>query len=347
VDKGPVIIAQSVIDKQVMRGKVVQIADMVHDPRVLYPAEAAQEGLRSGLAVPLVTKGRVIGALHLYSSEPHVFTEHEVRTIRALANLAATAIENAALYKASLEKQALDRELSVAHEIQQRLLPQTSPRVAGFDISAVSRPCHQVGGDFYDFIPLDDEHLAFVIADVAGKGVPGAILMASTRAVLRAQVEYAPGARPSRVASRVNRVLYRDTSSSQFVSLFYGVLHLKARQLVYTNAGHNRPFCLGDQIIYLDRGGVVLGALPRETYAQGRLELHRGDVLVFYTDGITEAMHPKKADTFGEDRLLQVVTKNRRRRAAEIVRAILDDVRAFTRGAPASDDRTLMIIKVR
>ena len=346
VDKGPVVVARSVIDQQVINGRVVKITDMTNDPRVLYPNEAAEEGLRAGLAVPLITKEGVIGALHLYSAEPHRFSDEEIRTIRALANLAATAIENARLYKASIEKQALDRELLVAREIQGRLLPRSYPTLPGFDIAAVSHPCRQVGGDFYDFIPIEDDHCAFVIADVAGKGVPGAILMASARAALRAQVESAPGARPSRVCARLNRVLYRDTSSNQFVSLFYGVLNLKDKSLVYTNAGHNRPFCLNSGITWLDRGGVVLGAVPDENYAQGRLVLKKGDAVVFYTDGITDAMN-EKGDSFGEQRLLQTVAGNKKRPAAEILQAIMEDVESFARGAPATDDRTLLILKVK
>lgn len=352
VEKGPVVISRSEIDQQVMKGQVVQIPDMTNDPRVLYPAEAREEGLGSGLAVPLISKNKVIGALHLYSSQLHDFTDDEVRVIRAITNHAATAIENARLYEESLEKQMLDRELVVAREIQERLLPRSSPDIPGLEISYDSRACRQVGGDFYDFIPLDDEHLGIVIADVAGKGIPGALLMATARIALRAQVESPIGGGPAEIIERVNRTLCRDTHSSQFVSLFYGALHLDTMELIYSNGGHNNPFRLYNgkngesELEWLEAGGLVLGAVPDEKYEEGRARLEKGDTLVLYTDGITEARNIDD-ELYGEERLINIVKTNRRRSATFIVQSIRDDMRAFCGVAPDADDRTLVVVRVK
>jgi len=343
INKGPVLVARSQIDQAAMRGEVVHIKDMTTDPRILYPREAAEEGLRSGLVVGLFAKGRPIGALHLYASEVRDFSEDEIRLLRAMANQAAIAIENARLYKDSLAKQALDKELAIAAEIQEQLLPDKAPAVPGLDIQAMSLPSQQVGGDFYDFIPIDDGHLGIVIADVAGKGIPAALLMATSRAALRAQAERK--LRPNRVLQSLNRVLRRDTALEHFITCFYGVIEVPTRVLRYTNAGHNPPMHLRDgRINFLRTGGVVLGVTTEPRYATGRIVLKPGDVCVLYTDGVTESLDPQ-GHTFSERRVAEVVRRCAHQSAEEILTAICDELMAFTSGAPPRDDQTLVVIK--
>jgi len=343
INKGPVLLGRSVIDKAAMAGKVVRIRDMTDDPRVLYPREAAQEGLRSGLVIGLFARGRAIGTLHLYASEMRDFTNDEIRLLRSLANQAAVAIENARLYKDSLAKQALDRELAVAGEIQNQLIPDRAPETPGFDIEGVSTPSQFVGGDFYDFIPLDRGHLGVVIADVVGKGVPGALLMATARAALRAQAEHI--LRPNRVLRRLDRVLHRDTAIEHFVTLFYGILDTANSTFRYANAGHNPPFRLRDRrAAFLRRSGIVLGVTGESVYQNGHAGLQRGDVLVLYTDGITEA-RDLRGRLFGERRLVDVVRRSAAGTAAEIIGAVRDQVREFSKGVTQRDDQTLVVIK--
>jgi len=346
VEKGPVIVARSRIDQQVLKGRTVTVKDMTRDPRILYPEEAKREGLRSAVAVPLLVKDRPLGALHLYSGEVRTFGRAEVQTIRAMANHAAVAIENARLFRESEEKRELDKEMLAAQEIQERLLPLRSPEVPGFDIAAASHPSRRVGGDFYDFIPLEGGRLGLVIADVSGKGMPAAILMAGARAALRAQAEGDAGTRPAVLLDRVNKALCRDTSSSQFVSIFYGVLNPATGYLVYANAGHNRPLLAGRRDRWLKRGGLVVGAVPDATYRPGRAHVEKGDVLVLYTDGVTEAMDAERRP-FGPERLQRVVRTHRRRRAATILQSVREAVRTYADQRLVADDLTLMVLRRR
>ena len=195
--------------------------------------------------------------------------------LRSLANQAAVAIENAQLYQQSIEKRKLDRELRWAGRIQEQLLPERPPTVTGFDIAAQSIPCSEVGGDFYDFIRVKGDRVAFVIADVAGKGVPAALLMATARAALRAHLESTT--EPRQLMRRLNRNLCHDSRSGQFVSLFCGVLDPARRIVSYTNAGHNPPLVIrGGRAEPLEKGGMVLGADLGEEYEQADVPLRRG-----------------------------------------------------------------------
>ena len=346
LDKGPVLVARSPIDKLALAGKVVQIHDMQNDPRVLYPKEAAREGIRSGISVGLVAQNRPIGTVHLYSSEPRAFDEEEEQVIRSLANQAAVAIRNAQLYQESLEKRRLAREIRVAGEIQERLLPEEPPRIEGFEIAAAAEPCSDVGGDFYDFVSAGPAKTAIVVADVAGKGVPSALLMASARAGLRAHMESTR--EPHEICRRLNRNLYHDTRSGQFVSLFCGVLDRDGKTLAYTNAGHNPPLLFRDSaVVELSKGGLVLGADEDETYEQETLALQSGDVALFYTDGVTEALNSRE-EGFGVNRLIAEVRRvlDRDGDAERIVTRVLRAMRRFTGSQAQSDDITLVVMRV-
>ncbi len=343
INKGPVLLARSEIDRAAMAGKVVRIRDMTSDPRVLYAREAAKEGLRCGLVVGLFARGRAIGTLHLYASEKREFSNDDIRLLRSLANQAAVAIENARLYEDSLAKQALYRELAVAGEIQDHLIPDRAPDTPGFDIEGISTPSQFVGGDFYDFIPLDGQHLGVVIADVAGKGIPGALIMATARATLRAQAERI--LRPNRVLRRLDSVLHRETAIEHFVTLFYGILDTSKNTFRYANAGHNPPFRLrGSRATFLRRSGIVLGVTGESVYRNGHAGLQSDDVLVLYTDGVTEA-RDLRGHMFGERRLVDAVRRSAEGTAAEIIGAIRDQVREFSQGVTQFDDQTLVVIK--
>jgi sigma-B regulation protein RsbU (phosphoserine phosphatase) len=344
INKGPVLVEKSAIDQAALRGEVVQMPDMLHDPRVLYPKDAEREGIRSGVSLGLISKKRPIGTLHLYSAEPRKLDEDEVEVLRLLANQAAVAIENAQLYQQSLEKRRLDKELRVAGRIQEQLLPEKPPEIAGFDIAAASRPCSQVGGDFYDFVPLGKGRMAVVIADVAGKGVPAALLMATARAGMRAHLEATT--EPRQLNRRLNRNLCHDARSGQFVSLFCSVLNGKELTLLYSNAGHNPPLLLRGGVAQpLGKGGLVLGADEREPYEQEEVALRSGDLLFFYTDGITEALNSKD-DLFGAKRLVSILRRAGKAGAREIISRVMDAVRQFSGGAGQSDDISLVVIRV-
>ncbi|HRU05974.1 MAG TPA: SpoIIE family protein phosphatase [Candidatus Brocadiia bacterium] len=342
-NKGPVKAENSPIDRAALAGELVEIEDMQHDPRVLYPAEAAAEGFVSGVVVGLISKGNPIGALHVYSSERRSLDDREKQFLRSLAAMAAVAIENAQLYADSLELQAMDRELEMAAQIQRRLLPAKPPEPPGWQISAYAAPCQQVGGDFYDFIRLAPNRYAVTIADVVGKGVPGAILMATTRAMLRSRAS--ADVAPAEVMRRLNVLLCRDINPDQFVTLFYADIDMATGRVDYCNAGHCFPLLYSaGGVTELDKGGLVLGADANEVYDQGRVTIEPGGVLLLYTDGITEA-ESRRGRYFGRERLDRAVLRRLDGAAGGILRGVRDALRGFALGAPQSDDYTAIVIK--
>jgi len=343
LDKGAVVLADSAIDQAALAGEVVQIDDMVNDPRVLYPEEARREGLHSGVSLGLIGHRQAVGTLHVYRSERGGFLRDEVRMLQALANHAAVAITNARLYEESQAKRRMERELRVAGEIQRQLLPRRAPKIAGFDIAAVSLPCHQVGGDFFDFVPTREGRTAVIIGDVAGKGVPAALEMASARAAIRAYLERTN--RPSEAVHRLNVFLSHDIRGGRFVTLFCGVIEPGARVFEYCNGGHNPPLLMRDgETIPLETGGMVLGADEEEWYENGNVRLRKGDLLVFYTDGVTEAVS-RRGELFGTERLMRVLRRKQAAASRDIVKGVREAIRRFARGAEQSDDITLIVAR--
>jgi sigma-B regulation protein RsbU (phosphoserine phosphatase) len=301
---------------------------------------------RFGLVVPLLTGEEVGGLLAVgerASGEP--FRDDDFDYAQALGRHAQAALEGARLHRVALEKERQDRELQIAQEIQRSLFPRTTPTLEGFELAANSRPCHQVGGDYYDFIPLDGGRLAVVIADVSGKGTPASIIMASVHASLRATAGTAP---PARLMERLNRFLCASTQDSKYVTLFYAEIDPTSRRLVYVNAGHIPPTLArasgGDE--RLRSGGPVLGLLPEATYEEGEVVLSPGDVVAMVTDGVTEALSSAEEE-FGDDRLAAVL-RSTKEGAGPILAGLLDAVESWT--APATgfgDDLTALIVRAR
>ena len=246
----------------------------------------------------------------------------------------------------------LESELDTARKIQEKLLPHEMPQLLGFEIAGTSIPSKQVGGDYFDFLDLGKGKLGIAIADVSGKGIPAALLMANLQASLHAQTLEIENV--SEVAIRINNLLVKSTDANMFVTFFYGLLDRNKSTFTSSNAGHNPPILLrADQTMErLKDGGLVLGFLPDQKYKQQTTTLQPGDVLVLYTDGITEARSPEKEKSvedklFDEDRLVKVIKKSASLSAREIQSAILQAVSAHTKNTPQGDDITLVIIKRR
>jgi len=345
LSKGPVPIKRSEIDRAAMEGDPVYIRDISRDPRILYPAEMMREGIRSILVIGLKVRGRAIGALRIYTGEKRRFHQSEIALAEAIANLSATAIENAKLYEETLQKQQLERELSLAAQIQSHLLPAGCPSPAGFDICAVNEPARQVGGDFYDFVKTPgDDRLGIVIADVCGKSMAGALLMATARSAMRVQCEHCMT--PAEIVSRVNISLCRDTRPEEFVTFFFAKLDTKKRILHYTNAGHNRPVLYrGDETVLLEESGMVCGVRPENTYHESDIGLESGDILLLHTDGLDEARN-EKDELFGLERAGEVIRTNRDHPADRIAQMLRREVHRFIGTREQTDDLTLILIKV-
>jgi sigma-B regulation protein RsbU (phosphoserine phosphatase) len=251
------------------------------------------------------------------------------------------------LRRTTAEKERYTRELEIAKEIQDNFLPETTPDIPGMDIAAVTIPAMEIGGDFYDFIPVIKDRHGFVIADVSGKGVSAALFMALSRTLIRASGQEHPD--PSVAIQQANRLIYEDGRSSMFVTVFYGVLDVPSMTFTYVNAGHNPPLLVrGDPpaIRPLGEGRcIALGVVPEVDMSVASLKLEPNDIIALYTDGVTEAFNPQDED-FGEVRLMDYLQKHRHYPAREIIDGLLEEIRRFCGSAPQSDDITVVIIKI-
>jgi sigma-B regulation protein RsbU (phosphoserine phosphatase) len=342
--KGPVIVAENPNDQAALRSEVITIDDMRTDPNVRYREEAGREGLVSNLAVGLIAKGKPLGTLHIYTAEPHTFTPEEVRLFRSVADQAALTVASARLVEELVAVRQQQRELRLAARVQQRLLPAKAPEIRGYDCYGITVPSLAVGGDFHDWIELPGGNWGIAVGDVAGKGVPAAILMAGVRAALRAQAEHVYAL--DHILDRVNHSLTAETEPSEFVTLFYGVLDSTAHRLTYSNAGHEPPILVrGGQVTRLRTGGPLLGVSLQAKYAYDGVELQPGDALLIYSDGACDAAN-YQGERFGREQLLESILRHAGYGAKRIVEEIQGDIRRFTGLAPAADDMTILAVKV-
>jgi len=249
------------------------------------------------------------------------------------------------LQRTTAEKERFAKELEIAKGIQQSFLPDTTPKIAGIEIAAKNIPALEVGGDFYDFIPLGKERWGLVIADVSGKGVPAALFMALSRTLIRAST--LANADPAAAIGHANQLICEDSKTSMFVTLFYAILDSRAMSLEYVNAGHNPPLLLkgtSSDVVLLKAQGIALGLTDDVDLQSVRVDLRPGDVLVLFTDGVTEAFNDSEEE-FGEQRLLSVITENRSLAAPEILEKILAAITGFAGDRPQHDDITLMVLR--
>ncbi len=318
----------------------IVVADVARDPRYVN----ARAQTKSELAVPLFTGNKVIGCFNLESDRLAAFSSQDAEHLMTFASHAAVAIERARMHREILEKQRIEEELALARRMQQSLLPRSAPKLEGFDIAGMNSPSEMVGGDYFDYIHLTEKDLGIVIGDVAGKGVPAAFIMTSLRASLR--IESVSHYAISTILSRVNDFLFESIEPERFVTAFYGVLDARAHLLTYANAGHNPPLLLrqnGAQEM-LSEGGLLLGAFPGALYHEQRINLNSGDVLVLYTDGVSEAENTQGVQ-FGVERIAEISRKAADRGSQAVLDNLLKAVRKHVGKAGLQDDLTLMVIK--
>jgi phosphoserine phosphatase RsbU/P len=341
---GEIRVSRNVLDEVVMRGKSVLTSDAQHDPRFASGTMVLQ-GVRSVLAVPLGVADKVFGII--YADSPIAegrFTEDHLKVLTTLASVAAIRVENTRLVEARLERERFERELALASEIQQRFQPTAPPIVEGYELQGISFPCYEIGGDYYDFIEREDGRLVIALGDVSGKGTAAALLMSSLHAAVHAQS--ASHDSLSATISAVNRYLADNIPANRFVTLFYAELDPVSGTLSFLNAGHNPPLIVhaAGTVEQLASGGLPLGIKPDAEYREGRTQLQRGDVLVIYSDGVTEAVSPT-GEEFGATRLYEVVARNVNASAAGIRDRIESSLTKFAQGTSAADDITLVIVK--
>lgn len=348
MNKGRIRLSQAAIDKVALSAQGYEyVRNMSTDPRVQYPQEAAREGIVSMLSVGMRYKGRPIGALRLYTSEEQSFSPLQIDMLKAVASQAAAAIENARLATEAAEAEALERQVRMARDVQQRMIPASPPEIAGIEFASVYEPCYELGGDFYDFIPLPDGNIGLAVADVSGKGVPASLIMATVRSALRAHVDYIYYL--YEVLQRVNTMLCRDTKPSEFVTLLYGVLDTRNRRLTYCNAGHPPGLLLRNgSVSELSSNNLVLGVDPDEKYTQSIIDLRSDDVLLLYTDGVLDAMNFSQ-QTYGRQRLIEafVAAGAVAESAQDVADHVLWDIRRFVGLTKRTDDVTMIVVKVK
>jgi phosphoserine phosphatase RsbU/P len=284
-----------------------------------------------------------IGVLYLDSRERGALLSRAARAaLETLATEAAVAIENARLYRETLEKARMEQELRIAAEIQQALLPEPRRKGQFFEAVGQSVPCRSIGGDFFDYVDLPNGAFGFAVGDVAGKGAPAALLTAVLQGVFASQAS--SGSSPSETLSKVNIALIRRAIESRFATALYAVIGPKG-ELSYCNAGHNPPMVFGKNGIQrLEKGGLILGLFEHATFEEGNATLEPGDLLVAFSDGVTEALSTE-GEEYGEQRLLDCVQAHRDKSVTELLDSIFASVREFTAGAVQSDDVTALVLR--
>ena len=334
-------IGEGIVGWVAKTGESVSVADAAKDTRYLI----GRTQTRSELACPIVSQGKIIGVFNLENDELDAYHEGHLEFLKTFASQAAAAIERARLLDQAMEARNLERELEIARGIQASFLPMAPPAVPGLDLAGLNIPYREVGGDYFDYIRIVDNQLGLAIGDVSGKGVAAALLMAAFRASLLAEIRNHFAIR--RILQKVNRLLYESTDDGKFVTAFYGVLDAKNRVFTFSNAGHNPPLLLraGGTVEWLSEGGLPLGVLEEATYEERPVPLATGDVLVLYTDGVTEASNDVE-EQYGTERLEALVRRHAGGSSADMVEAIRSEVDAFTGDRHLNDDLTVVVARL-
>src|SRR5581483_4807608 len=306
---------------------------------------ASGETLYSQMSIPLLSKDRVVGVIALESSEPDYFTPEHLRTMTTLGNQVASALENARLYGELLRReQRMETQMRFARDVQMSMMPDSPPNIPGYEIASFYLPATELGGDYYDFLPLDKQNTAIIVGDVSGKGASAALVMAASRSALRSAAR--ANRNPAEVFENTNRRIYRDIRSTMYITLFYGVLNAKTRKFTWSNAGHNPPVLVRatGEANLMEAGGTVIGLFDYVPFEQRETRLKVGDVLCLYTDGVTEA-HNSAHEEFGLDRLVNILKEHRELPAKTIVNKVVDAVFAHAEGSHQHDDITIVLMK--
>ncbi len=339
-------LGKGLLGHAVQARETIVSTDLANDPRAISARTVDGRWTLSEVAIPLISRDRLLGGMVVESCDPRYFTPERVQILETLASQIAVSIDNAQLFQELLNKeQRLEADFALARDLQKSMLPPSRPQVKGMEFAALFRPAQSLGGDYYDFLWLADNLLALAIADVSGKGVAAAITMGAVRSALRfaARLETSP----AQVLYHVNRRLVRDVKKRTYVTLFYCVLDCSTRILRWSNGGHYPPilFRADGRIEELARGGLPVALFDKSRYAAGRARLERGDLVFFYTDGVVEAVSAE-GEEFGRDRLREYVRARTRLPARSILRGLLGEVKKFSRGMEQGDDITAFLFKV-
>jgi sigma-B regulation protein RsbU (phosphoserine phosphatase) len=339
----PFHIQQSIVGWMQINKKPLVVTDPKHDER--FKGIPWDQTIRTVLCVPMMVKSDLIGVLTMYNKQGDaIFTDDDARYLAIIAMQSAQVVENAQLHEKEKELQHMQAEVRLASKIQMNLLPKAVPSVKGYDIAGSMIAAQVVGGDYYDFIPMDNDRMALCLGDISGKGLPASLLMANLQATLRSQASIS--ASPKECIRRANDLLFRSTADDKFATLFLGVLNTQNHTLTYCNAGQEHP-CLFTQDTLCKRlttGGPMVGAFDGADFAEEIIELHAGDTLVAFSDGYTEAMN-KQAEHFTDQRIQQALARALDKSAKEMIEHVVGEIKIHTAGQSQYDDMTMIVIK--
>jgi sigma-B regulation protein RsbU (phosphoserine phosphatase) len=334
---------QNILGWMMINKKPLLSNDIAGDTR--FSGVRAEGEQYSLLCVPLLVRNRLTGILAVFNKKDNAdFTEDDQRLLSIIAAQSGQVLENARLYEQEKSLISMQEQVKLAAKIQLELLPKKPPDIKGYEIAGTSIPAQLVGGDYFDFIPVDNNRLAICLGDVSGKGLPASLLMANLQATLRGQTLVNSSVKDC--IARSNKLLFESTSDEKFATLFYGTLDTAQHTLCYCNAGHDNPYLLrnGSAPLRLKTGGVVLSIMASFPYEEEVISLAEGDVLVVSSDGITEAMNANQ-DQFGDEKLGELLHEHRALPPAELIDKIVSTVKAHAGSWPQSDDMTLLVVK--
>jgi phosphoserine phosphatase RsbU/P len=337
----------NMIRKQVLEEKrSLLVRDTSMDEMFKMQASIVMQRVKSFLAVPLQTAEKVTGLL--YIDQPDMtreFTPEDLNLLTVMANVAAIRIEHARLNEVEQAERLMAKELSQAGEIQRGLLPTKAPKVPGYDIAGFNLPCRTVGGDYFDYFHTDDGKLVAVVGDVAGKGMPAAMMMSSCQARLQILVEALD--EPAKIVTKLNKSLSGNCPDNRFITFFLLILDPATGEIRFCNAGHNPPLLVRANGFTekLDGGGLILGILPIAQYSEHKTSMNSGDTLVLYSDGVSEAMPNGIDEEFGEMRISMSILNRSSQPSEALISGVIEDLQVWCAGAPYADDVTLVILK--
>ena len=343
-----IVISHSIIDQAIEEQAALLVGDASHDTRFRQSDSIVKHCIHSAICVPFIYRDELLGVLYLDRREHNgLFDENDLRLVCGIANHAALAIANSRLHQRLLLQHGKERELEIARTIQQNLLPKAMPELQDFQIYGISEAALEVGGDYFDVIGLPDGRYVLAIADVSGKGVPAAILIASVRAAVQVEVRNMGGDELVEVVNRLNQMVCRDTSGAMFVTMILALLDPIARTLTYCNAGHVHPLLCkpNGEIESLDVGGCFLGIMPGLAYEQGVVALEDGAALLMYSDGVTDTMN-EAHELFGLQRLTDFLATAGGMTAEAICKGLEHEAAVYRGGEAPFDDLTLLALKV-
>lgn len=335
----------TIVNQVIATRQALLTNNAMYDTRINPGQSIIMRGLRAILCAPMLVQDRLVGVIYVDTSmRTGNFTESDRDLLNAVAGQAGIALENARLYSVAVEKGRLEQELKLAREIQQGLLPRRMPNVAGYEVSAAWHSAREMAGDFYDTFTLDTNTFGVVVADVSDKGAASAMFMAVARSMIRSYAFAGFAARDT--LSHTNDLILDDAESGMFVTVYYSVFG-GGGQSIHINAGHNPPAvyrAATQDVVFMPRGGRAIGWFPNNPLRDVEMQLQPGDVMVFYTDGLTDAENPA-GENFGEQRLAATLLDAAGMPAESVLEQIIQRVEAFGEGIPPFDDLTLVVVR--